>query len=51
MAAPSIAMASPSTSTTAEALRMKQNYDRTANWSRWGPYLAERQLSTRRRVV
>lgn len=23
---------------------MRQNYSRKANWSRWGPYLAERQV-------
>lgn len=30
----------------AEELRLKQSYARTANWQRWGPYLAERQWGT-----
>src|SRR5204862_367885 len=34
------------TTMTAEALRMKQNYERSSNWSRWGPYLPERQWGT-----
>src|SRR5579862_3914050 len=31
---------------TAEGLRLQQSNDRTANWQRWGPYLAERQWGT-----
>ncbi len=31
---------------TAEATRLKHSRDRTANWHRWGPYLAERQWGT-----
>jgi hypothetical protein len=31
---------------TAEHLRLTQSRDRTANWQRWGPYLAERQWGT-----
>jgi hypothetical protein len=31
---------------TAEELRLKQSRERTANWQRWGPYLAERQWGT-----
>jgi hypothetical protein len=31
---------------TAEHIRLKQSLDRTANWQRWGPYLAERQWGT-----
>jgi hypothetical protein len=31
---------------TAEHDRLKQSRDRTANWQRWGPYLAERQWGT-----
>src|SRR6202451_635697 len=31
---------------TAEQLRLKQSKERTANWQRWGPYLAERQWGT-----
>jgi hypothetical protein len=31
---------------TAEQVRLKQSRDRTANWKRWGPYLAERQWGT-----
>ena len=30
----------------AEELRLRQSYDRTANWHRWGPYLSERQWGT-----
>jgi hypothetical protein len=30
----------------AEELRLKQSYERSANWQRWGPYLAERQWGT-----
>ncbi len=29
-----------------ETLRLKASNDRTANWKRWGPYLAERQWGT-----
>jgi len=29
-----------------ETLRLKASTDRTANWKRWGPYLAERQWGT-----
>ncbi|MBW3542694.1 MAG: glucosidase [Planctomycetes bacterium] len=32
--------------TTAEELRLVESRDRTANWQRWGPYLAERQWGT-----
>ncbi len=28
---------------TAEEQRLQQERDRTAYWSRWGPYLSERQ--------
>ena len=31
---------------TAEDLRLAQSRERTANWKRWGPYLAERQWGT-----
>jgi hypothetical protein len=31
---------------TAEHLRLTQSRDRTANWQRWGPYLADRQWGT-----
>src|SRR5271154_3519022 len=31
---------------TAEEQRIKDNYDRKAYWSRWGPYLSERQWGT-----
>lgn len=31
---------------TAEATRLKQDADRSANWKRWGPYLSERQWAT-----
>src|SRR5262245_36933185 len=31
---------------TAEARRLQQAHDRTANWQRWGSYLAERQWGT-----
>src|ERR1700685_3602914 len=31
---------------TAEEQRIKENYDRKAYWSRWGPYLSERQWGT-----
>lgn len=31
---------------TAEEVRLQESYDRTANWHRWGPYLAERQWGT-----
>ncbi|MGF1482600.1 MAG: glucosidase [Cyanophyceae cyanobacterium] len=31
---------------TAEAQRLQENRDRTAYWSRWGPYLSERQWGT-----
>ncbi len=31
---------------TAEAVRLKQSHDRSANWQRWGSYLAERQWGT-----
>jgi len=34
------------TAMTAEHIRLKQSLDRTANWQRWGPYLAERQWGT-----
>ncbi len=34
------------TAMTAEHVRLKQSRDRTANWQRWGPYLAERQWGT-----
>jgi hypothetical protein len=30
----------------AETLRLEQDKNRTANWKRWGPYLAERQWGT-----
>ncbi|MCA9291828.1 MAG: glucosidase, partial [Phycisphaerales bacterium] len=30
----------------AEARRLREDADRTANWKRWGPYLAERQWGT-----
>ncbi len=30
----------------AEELRLKQSCERSANWQRWGPYLAERQWGT-----
>jgi hypothetical protein len=30
----------------AEALRLEQSRDRTANWQRWGSYLSERQWGT-----
>jgi hypothetical protein len=30
----------------AEDARLKQAYERTANWKRWGPYLSERQWGT-----
>ena len=30
----------------AEELRLKQSFERSANWQRWGPYLAERQWGT-----
>jgi len=30
----------------AEERRLKQSYERSANWQRWGPYLAERQWGT-----
>jgi hypothetical protein len=31
---------------TAEDMRLQQSHERTANWQRWGPYLAERQWGT-----
>src|SRR5690242_14659399 len=31
---------------TAEQLRLEQSKDRTANWQRWGTYLADRQWGT-----
>ncbi|MDP1796073.1 MAG: glucosidase [Planctomycetaceae bacterium] len=31
---------------TAEDVRLKESYERTANWHRWGPYLSERQWGT-----
>ena len=31
---------------TAEARRLSDDFARTANWKRWGPYLAERQWAT-----
>src|SRR5580698_1179958 len=31
---------------TVEFDRLKQSRDRSANWQRWGPYLAERQWGT-----
>jgi hypothetical protein len=31
---------------TAEQRRLQQSHDRTANWQRWGSYLAERQWGT-----
>ena len=30
----------------AEVIRLQEDYARTANWKRWGPYLAERQWGT-----
>ena len=30
----------------AEETRLRQSYDRTSNWHRWGPYLSERQWGT-----
>src|SRR5215510_6447702 len=30
----------------AEVLRLNEATDRTKNWQRWGPYLAERQWGT-----
>lgn len=32
--------------TNAEALRLQQAHERTANWQRWGSYLSERQWGT-----
>ena len=32
--------------TTNEATRLKESQERTENWKRWGPYLAERQWGT-----
>jgi len=29
-----------------EELRLRQSYERSANWHRWGPYLSERQWGT-----
>ena len=37
---------SPEKPMTAEEQRIKDNYDRKAYWSRWGPYLSERQWGT-----
>ena len=31
---------------TQEEIRLEQSHHRTANWQRWGPYLAERQWGT-----
>lgn len=31
---------------TAEAKRLQENYQRTAHWKRWGPYLSDRQWGT-----
>jgi hypothetical protein len=31
---------------TAEAIRLQESHNRTANWQRWGTYLAERQWGT-----
>jgi len=31
---------------TAEHRRLEENYERTKNWKRWGPYLSERQWGT-----
>lgn len=31
---------------TAEAKRLQENYERTAHWKRWGPYLSDRQWGT-----
>jgi hypothetical protein len=31
---------------TAEEIRLQKSRDRTANWQRWGPYLADRQWGT-----
>ncbi len=31
---------------TAEERRLQESYDRSANWQRWGPYLADRQWAT-----
>src|SRR5882724_4372313 len=31
---------------TAEELRLAESHNRTANWQRWGTYLAERQWGT-----
>ena len=30
----------------AETIRLQEDAARTANWKRWGPYLAERQWGT-----
>ena len=30
----------------AEKQRLKENRDRTAYWTRWGPYVSERQWGT-----
>ena len=40
------AAAAQPTALTAEELRLQQAHNRTANWQRWGPYLAERQWGT-----
>src|SRR6266481_5715594 len=39
-------MSARETPMTAEHLRLQQAHDRTANWQRWGTYLAERQWGT-----
>lgn len=30
----------------AEAVRLREDAERSANWKRWGPYLSERQWAT-----
>jgi hypothetical protein len=45
MSAHQLAKLEPSPST-AEKLRLQQAHDRSANWQRWGTYLAERQWGT-----
>ena len=36
----------PTATETAEERRLQEAHARTANWQRWGPYLAERQWGT-----
>jgi hypothetical protein len=43
---PQAAPPSPESTMTAEETRLVQAHNRTANWQRWGTYLAERQWGT-----